>query len=346
MTGREKRPTVKPPCRGGDGPSRRGFLGALGAAGAVGLAGCLGSIESVPGSTASRTATATATTDDALSGRIAIAGSSTVYPLTLSLGKSFSEAHPDVTVSVASTGTGGGFADFFCAGRTVVNDASRAIEADERDACAAADIDPVQFRIATDAVSVVVNPDADWVDCLTLSELAAIWRVGGASSWSDVRPEWPDEPIRLAGPTTASGTFDYFSDAVLPSAVQRTDHLTTEQDTVIAKTVGDSMHAMGYFGLAYYLQNRDTVRAVPISEPDGCVLPSPANAKNGRYDTLSRPLYVYVAREALSRPEVAAFVRYYLERSTSEPAVVGYVPVTEETAADNLDRLDALLADG
>lgn len=340
MTGREKRLTVMPPCRD-DEPSRRALLGALGATGAVGLAGCLGSV----GSTPTRTA-ATTTDDDALSGRIAIAGSSTVYPLTLSLGKSFSDAHPDVTVSVTSTGTGGGFADFFCAGRTVVNDASRAIETDERDACAAAGVEPVEFRIGTDAISVVVNPDADWVDCLTLSELAEIWRVDGASSWSDVRPEWPDDPIRLAGPTTASGTFDYFSAAVLPSAVQRTDHLTTEQDTAIAKTVRESPYAMGYFGLAYYLQNRDAVRAVPISEPDGCALPSPANAKNGSYDTLSRPLYIYVAREALSRPEVAAFVRYYLERSTSEPAVVGYVPVTAETASANLDRLDALLADG
>ncbi|KTG27177.1 PstS family phosphate ABC transporter substrate-binding protein [Haloferax profundi] len=322
-----------------DGPvettSRRSVLEATGVVGSVALAGCLG------GATTGQSRTTETTTgqDDELEGRITIAGSSTVYPLTLAVGNAFMDDHPDVTVSVTSTGTGGGFADYFCEGRTVVNDASREIAADEVAACDSAGVDPVEFTVATDAITVAVNPSADWVDCLSLGELAAIWGTDGVTKWNDLRPEWPNAPIELYGPTPASGTFDYFADAALSGIPPRTDHEMTEQDNVIAKHVSDSKYAIGYFGLAYYLQNRDAVRAVPIDDGDGCVSPSRENAKTNAYAALSRPLYIYVARESLSRPEVAAFTEYYLEQSTSVPADVGYVPVTEQTATDNLDEL-------
>jgi phosphate transport system substrate-binding protein len=301
----------------------------------VALAGCLGG----GATTGEDRTTATTESTDSLSGRIRIAGSSTVYPLTLAIGKAFMDAHPDVTVAVTSTGTGGGFADYFCQGRSVINDASREIVADEVDACEAATVDPIEFQVATDAITVAVNPSADWVDCLTLGELTEIWGAGGATSWNDIRPEWPDAPIELYGPTPASGTFDYFAETVLSETSPRTDHEMTEQDNVIARHVSDSTYAIGYFGLAYYLQNREAVRAVPIDDGEGCVVPSRENAKTDTYSALSRPLYIYVARESLSRPEVAAFAEFYLEQSTSVPTAVGYVPVTDQTASENVDKL-------
>ncbi|SEL58825.1 PstS family phosphate ABC transporter substrate-binding protein [Haloferax larsenii] len=321
--------------------NRRTALGTLGSLGLTALTGCLGGEASISPNQSTTTAT-----PENLSGRIRIAGSSTVYPLTLAVGNAFMKEHSEVTVSVTSTGTGGGFADFFCSDRTAINDASRAIAADEAAACERAGVEPIGFQIAIDAITVVVNPDADWVDCVTLDELADIWGVGGATTWSDVRPEWPDEPLDLYGPTTASGTFDYFGETVLGSDTdQRTDHETTEQDNVIARNVSDATYSMGYFGLAYYLQNKDAVRAVSIDEGSGCVSPSPDHAKSDTYGALSRPLYIYVAADELPRPEVAAFVRYYLQQSMSTvPARVGYVPVTERMATANLDTLDGYLS--
>ncbi|MFC7201922.1 PstS family phosphate ABC transporter substrate-binding protein [Haloferax namakaokahaiae] len=317
---------------------RRTVLSTLGTLAISAVAGCLGGGDASPD-----TSTAAPVTTDDLGGELKIAGSSTVYPLTLAIGSAFMEGHPNVTVSVTSSGTGGGFADFFCAGRTVINDASRRIETDEMELCESRNIDPIEFQVATDALTVAVNPEADWIDCLTLDELAHIWRTDGATTWRDVRPEWPNVPIERYGPTPASGTFDYFSSVVLGDDTHRRDHEMTEQDNVIARRVSDSKNAIGYFGLAYYLRNRDAVRAAPIDDGSGtCVEPSPATTRSGAYGALSRPLYIYVARDRLARPEVAAFVHYYLERSVTVPAEIGYVPVDERTATTNLETLAEL----
>jgi phosphate transport system substrate-binding protein len=314
------------------------------------LGGTTGLFCSVAGCTASggggSEATATATPTASLSGQVDVAGSSTVYPLTLEVANRFMEAHPDVSISVSSTGTGGGFVDFFCPGRTELNGASRPISTDESDACAANDVDPVRFRVATDAVTVVVNREADWLTCLSTAELSELWRRGGAETWAAVNAAWPDEPVDLYGPSTASGTFDYFAESVLGSVeAHRTDYAGTEQDETIVQSVADSPHAMGYLGFAYYAQNRDRVSAVAVRGGDGdCVAPSLEAARTGAYQPLSRPLFVYVDRAALDRPVVRAFVASYLDAApTSLVRDVGYVPVSEAAAAANRERLAAVV---
>lgn len=292
------------------------------------------------GSAATTTEPATASS---LSGTIDTAGSSTVYPITLEVASRFMDEHPGVSISVSSTGTGGGFMDFFCPGRTDINGASRPISSDETDMCAANDVEPVRFRVATDAVTVVVNKEADWLTCLTTDELAAVWREGGAESWSDVDDSWPDEPIDLYGPSTASGTFDYFAESILGGVDDhRTDYVGTEQDDTIIQSVTDSPYAMGYLGFAYYTQNRDRVSAVSVRENAGeCVPPSIESARTGTYQPLSRPLFVYVNRAALDRPVVRAFVTSYLDAaSTDLVRDVGYVPVSEADAERNRRRFD------
>jgi phosphate transport system substrate-binding protein len=202
----------------------------------------------------------------------------------------------------------------------------------------------VPFRVATDAVTVVVNRDADWLTCLTPSELADIWRDGGAERWTDVNESWPDEPIQLYGPSTASGTFDYFAESVLGSvAAHRTDHEGTEQDETIVQSVSDSPYAMGYLGFAYYTRNRDRVSAVAVRTTDGgCVAPSLESARDGTYQPLSRPLFVYVDRTALARPVVRAFVASYLNAAPTDLVrEVGYVPVSDAVAERNWTRFDS-----
>ena len=317
---------------------RREFL--VAGATMAALSGCLTSGRGT-------TSTGTPSADASLSGEISIAGSSTVYPLTLEVADRFSSAHPDVSISVSSTGSGSGFADFFCIGRTELNDASRPIQPDEHDQCAAAGVDYLEFRVATDALTVVANDGADWLRCLTPNALARIWG-STAASWSDVDPEWPDEPIELYGPTSASGTYDYFSEAIIGDAGEhRSDYAGTEQDSTIIEGVSRSEYAMGYLGFAYYTQNSDAVRAVAIDDGAGCVVPSLETAKDGSYRTLSRPLFIYVARDSLERPEVRAFCRFYLERTTSALVRnIGYVPVTADQMNESLARLERAVEDG
>jgi phosphate transport system substrate-binding protein len=314
--------------------TRRSALTATAAASATALTGCLGA-------RGDQSTTTTTREPASLSGTIRIAGSSTVYPLTLAVGNRFSRRHPDVTVSVSSTGTGAGFSKFFCPGRAHLNDASRAITDAERDACADHGVEPVGFRVATDALTVVVDTEADWVSCVSTAELAAVWRADGATRWSDVRPEWPDAPVELYGPTSASGTFDYFRETVLGAdAAHRTDYAGTEQDETIVEQVTDDAHAMGYFGFAYFTKNRDAVRAVAVDDGDGCVTPSLSTAGSGAYSPLSRPLYVYVDRQALQSRPVREFLRFYLSLTTTDLVEdVGYVPVSDDVARENERRL-------
>lgn len=284
-------------------------------------------------------------TDTGLSGTVKVAGSSTVYPLTLRIANQFADGKPDVSVVVTATGTGGGFSDFFCVGETDINDASRPITDAERERCRANDIEFVRFQIATDALTVIANADADWVDCVTPAELAALWRHNGATQWRDVRSTWPSRPIDHYGPTFESGTLDYFANTILTGdSTHRRDFTGTEQDSVIVENVEQSDTAIGYLGLAYYQQNTAGVKALAIDDGDGCVSPSISTAGSAYH--LSRPLFLYVTTDAIADAVVQSFLQYYLEQvDTSLVSDMGYAPVDSEIAARNREKLDRVIAE-
>ncbi|KPN31765.1 phosphate binding protein [Halolamina pelagica] len=324
-----------------DGVSRRTFLASAAATGAVAAAGCT-----------SNTGTET---DGGLSGDINISGSSTVFPLAVAMREDFTaeEMHPNVDISVNSTGSGGGFTNYFCTGDTDFNNASRPIKGVEEGQCSDNDVTPVELKVATDALTVVVNNDADWFgeegkECLTVEQLAEVWSAEDKpTTWSDVNSDWPDEEIQLYGPTDASGTFDYFIEEVIgEEGSHRTDYQSTEQDNQIINGVANSEYAIGYMGFAYYSENTDRVTALGIDNGDGCVKPTLDTASSGEYQPLSRPLFTYPAQSALAEEHVAEFARFWLENSTSESIVadeVGYVPNTEDERDEMLDRLDSAI---
>jgi phosphate transport system substrate-binding protein len=280
---------------------------------------------------------------DQLSGEVNIAGSSTVYPVATAVSEEFQKEHPNVRVSISSTGSGGGFANFFCPGKTDLNNASRPIGDDEMKQCQKNGIQPIEFQVAIDAVTVVTNKDNP-VDCMTTEELKQVWQADGADRWSDINPNWPDEEFELYGAASTSGTFDYFTEAILHKggkASHRSDYSATEHDNTIVQGVSGSKHAMGYFGYAYYKQNKDKVKALGIDNGNGCVKPSLENAKSGKYKPLSRPLFTYAAESSLAKDHVRAFTKSFIERSGTElVSQIGYVPVTEDIVQENLDKLE------
>ena len=343
--------------RPGNRVTRRKFIAATGAVGALGVAGCSGQTASGSGGTPTPgdAETDEPATDSGgstqLSGTIDIAGSSTVFPLATAMAERFRQQHPEVKVNVQSTGSGGGFANHFCPGRTHFNNASRPIKAEEKQACADNDVKPVELTVATDALTVIVNNEADWVDSLTVEELRTIWSAETApEKWSDVNADWPDEEFELYGPSDASGTYDYFIEAIIgeDGPGHRQDYSATEQDRTIVQGVQGSEYAMGYLGFAYYSENTDAVKALAIDDGDGPVEPSLETAKSGEYTPLARPLFTYPKKTALAEEHVAEFARYWLENSTSKEIVadeVGYVPLDDAQQSEMQDRLESAITD-
>jgi len=317
------------------GVSRRQFLIGTGAAGvsSVALAGCT-----------EQGGTTTTQSGDSLSGEFRMTGSSTVYPLAVEVVNQFEEQHPEVNIPINRTGSGGGFSNHFCVGNSVINNASRPITDSEQEQCGQNDVTPHEIKVASDAVTVIVNTDNDWVECMTVDQLAQIWREDGAQTWSDVDSSWPDEPINRFGAATTSGTFDYFKETIVGEDANHTsEYSATERDNEILAGVQRDQYAIGYFGFAYYADNQDAVKAVSIDNGDGCVEPSLENARTGEYQPLSRPLFTYVAESALEREEVAEFCRFFVEQSTNQQLVadtVGYVPNTEEEQESALEGLN------
>jgi phosphate transport system substrate-binding protein len=280
---------------------------------------------------------------------IAIDGSSTVFPITEAVAEEFHAVSPDARVTVGASGSGGGFQKF-CNGETAISDASRPIRESEIAACAEAGIEFVELPVAYDGITVVVHPDNDWASTMTVAELRTLWEPaaqGTVMRWNQVRPNWPDEEIHLFGPGPDSGTFDYFTDAINgEEKASRGDYTASEDDNVLVQGVATDAHALGYFGLAYYEQNRDRIAAVAIddgnaSNGDGPIMPSMDTVKGGTYRPLSRPLYIYVATSALERPEVQQFVAFYLEQGPALAAEVGYVPLAAIEQDLVLARYDA-----
>jgi phosphate transport system substrate-binding protein len=280
--------------------------------------------------------------EEALSGRIQADGSSTVAPLVTLAAERFRKQEPGVRISVGVSGTGGGF-ERFCAGETDVSDASRAIEDEEKAACRKKRVVYRELQVANDGLSVVVNADNDWVDCLTVEQLEKIWQPGSkVDSWKDVDPSFPDEHIELYGPGTDSGTFDYFTGAIVgEEGASRSDYSATEDDNVIVNGVSGGDGALGYIGLSYVEQNKGKLKAIAVDGGDGCVEPSAETVQDGSYKPLSRPLFVYVAADALEeRLEVSSFLTFLLENQDSLARSALFVPLTEEQATKSLTAIE------
>jgi len=278
-----------------------------------------------------------------VSGPVVIDGSSTVEPLSSAAAELFMSEHPGTTVTVGTSGTGGGF-EKFCAGETDISDASRPIEADEIAVCEQHGIAYSQLTVANDALSVVVNPANDWADCLTVAQLNTIWAPGSTvTTWNQVDPSFPNEPLQLFGPGTDSGTFDYFTQAVGGvEGASRTDYSATEDDNVTVAGVSAGRGALGYFGYSYVEANPDKVKAVGIDSGTGCVAPSAESAREGRYTPLARELFVYVSDAALAKPQVATFADFYLRSNTKIVDAAGFIPLTDDQLQVALSELDAL----
>lgn len=279
---------------------------------------------------------ATSAPETRLSGTIEIDGSSTVFPVTQAVAEEFRRGQPDVQVNVGISGTGGGF-QRFARGETDISDASRPIKDSESEAAAANGIEFIEMRVGTDGLSVIVHPDNDFVDCLTLEELNSIWKPGSEiDNWSQVRAGFPDQRLRLYGPDTDSGTFDYFTEEVNGEAqVSRADYTASADDNVLVQGVAGDRGALGYFGYAYYQENEGALKAVEVDGGSGCVAPETSTIEDGSYSPLSRPLFIYVNTKSLERPEVATFVDYYMDNGYELTAEVGYVPVSRDDYAAN-----------
>jgi phosphate transport system substrate-binding protein len=273
-----------------------------------------------------------------LSGDVVADGSSTVYPLSVAVAETFAAVHPRVRVSIGLSGTGGGF-EKFCAGETDISNASRAIKDSEVEACTAAGIEILEFLVAYDGMTVMVNPANDFVECLDMTQVTALLRPDAENNidnWNEVDPSFPDQPIKFYIPGTDSGTYDFMVEQIvsageLPEELEalRQDEQTTlsEDDNALLDGIAGDEFAFGYFGFAYYVNNQDKVKAVAIKNGDGeCVLPSDAAVQDGSYNPLARPLYFYVNKASLAKPQVVEFIRFYLGADGAQAlmSAVGY----------------------
>lgn len=280
---------------------------------------------------------------------IEIDGSSTVYPITEAVAEEFQKQYRDVKVVVGISGTGGGFKRF-ATGETDISDASRPIKSKEAELCKQNGVDYIALAVAYDGLAVVINHDNNWVNFLTVAELKKIWQPdaqGVVMKWSQVRAGFPDKEIRLFGPGTDSGTFDYFTEAVCgKSGASRGDYTASEDDNVLVQGVASDPAGLGYFGLAYYEQNMDTLKIVPIDDSNdlngkGAIVPSLQTVRDGTYQPLSRPLFIYVKVKSLVKTEVRDFVEFYLKQAPQLSKEVGYIPLPDEiykTAMDNFQK--------
>ena len=277
-----------------------------------------------------------------LSGEIRIDGSSTVFPIAEAMAEEFGYVS-DVRVNVAFSGTGGGF-EKFCRGETQISDASRPIKDKEVNACAENGIDDiVEIQVAIDALTVMVHPDNDFAQCMTVMELNQAFSADGAKKWSDIRAEWPDKDIVAYSPGADSGTFDYFNEAIIEAvegATHRGDGTPSEDDNILALGIGRDKNAIGYFGFAYFLEAGQGLQAVSVDDGNGCVAPSFEAALSGEYTPLSRPLFIYTRASLLAeRPEVAAFVEFFLDQSDAIVPEVGYVTMPADLLAEQKAKI-------
>ena len=278
------------------------------------------------------------------SGTVMIDGSSTVLPVSQAMADAFHKATPDVQFAINASGTGGGFRKF-CAGQVDIAGASRPIKSAESEQCKANHVEYIEVPFAFDSLSVVVNAKNTFVDCLTVKELKAMWEPaaeGRVKEWQQIRASFPAHPLALFGPGKDSGTFDYFTLAIVGTqSSSRSDVTTSEDDMVIERGVATDPNALGYFGYAYYQANRDKVKLVGVDNGHGCIMPSAQTVADATYQPLSRPLFIYINAAAVARPEVKAFARFYLApESTQYVTRVGYVPLPSAALKVQVSRFD------
>lgn len=269
--------------------------------------------------------------EQAESRKIEIDGSSTVYPVSKAVVEEYLKEHPEVAITVSESGTGAGF-ERFGRGDTVISDASRKIKPEEAETCKKNGISYVELKIAVDGLTVVVNSENDWCDGMTVEQLKKIWAKGSeVKKWSDVDPAWPDEEIKLFGPGTESGTYDYFVEEICGKETgSRSDYEYSAHDNVLVEGIAGEKFALGYFGFAYYIENKERLKALAISPTDNPVdgvPPTSETVESGAYTPLSRPLFIYVNTRDLSRPEVSDFVDFYLDKGQKYVKQIGYVPL-------------------
>jgi phosphate transport system substrate-binding protein len=272
---------------------------------------------------------------------ILVDGSSTVFPISQAVAEEFRKERPDVQVPVGISGTGGGLKRFVTGGIDVA-DASRRIKDSERDEAAANGIEYTEFTVAYDGLSIVVNSSNNFVFCLTTDELKRIWEPGSKlERWSQVRDGFPDRPLRLYGPDTDSGTFDYFTKAINGEEdASRSDYTASSDDNVLVQGVSGDQGSIGYFGFAYYTENREILKVLRVDNGTGCVRPSVTTINDGSYSPLSRPMFIYVNNASLEHEYVQAFVRFYLSNATELAEEVGYVGLPDSEYQIQLDRLN------
>lgn len=309
--------------------TRRQFLTTAGAAATIGLTGCLGGDSQR---------------------EIRITGSSTVFPLSEAAAEEYQRENSDVNISVSSDGSTGGFEQFFIPGDSDINGSSRPILEEEIERCRANGFEPIEIQCAADALTAIVNNEADWVDCMTIEELGQIWDPDAQNElWSDVNSDWPDEPFELYGPATTSGTFDYWTEEVIGKFRQiRDDFEGTEQDDIIASGVAGNKYAHGYLPFSYYTNNSDQVKALEIDAGDGCTAPSLEAASDGSYP-LARPIFWYVNGNKLTEnPALEPFMRFAIELTGDRSIVaddIGYVPMNDEQIDENLAKIDEAVSE-
>jgi phosphate transport system substrate-binding protein len=275
---------------------------------------------------------------------VKVDGSSTVYPITEAVAEEFQKAKKQqVKVTVGISGTGGGFKKF-CRGDTDISDASRPILKAEMADCAKAGIEYYELPVAFDAITVVINPKNSFIKQLTIAEMKKMWEPaaqGKVTRWNQVNPQWPDQPMKLFGPGADSGTFDYFTEAVVgKSKSSRGDFTASEDDNVLVQGVARDVNGLGYFGFAYYVENKDKLKAVPIVNDQGqAVAPSMETVEKGTYAPLSRPIFIYVNAKSVGKPEVKEFVEYYMKHGAALAKEVKYVPLPDSAYKTALEHV-------
>ncbi|MCG0238751.1 MAG: PstS family phosphate ABC transporter substrate-binding protein [Firmicutes bacterium] len=274
-----------------------------------------------------------------LRGEIRIDGSSTVYPITEAVAEEFQREHRGVRVTIGVSGSGGGFKKW-TKGEVDINNSSRKIRPEEAEAVEKNGLGYVEIPVAYDGIVVAVHAKNDWATCVTVEELHEIWKPDSkVTRWNQVRPEWPDLELKLYGPGTDSGTFEYFTEHINKQAgASRTDYTASEDDNLLIQGVMGDRGALGYFGYAYYVENRGAVKALAVDGGQGCVEPTDETIQNGTYP-LARPVYIYPTRKALERPEVRAFVEFYLKYAPVLVPAVGYTPLPQEKYDEILKKI-------